>query len=248
MDIGRIGIIKPANGLPRAGRAARFPHSTMRAYLALIAYLALAKIALALLPVSFTDPSQAAIFDWTSIAILAAAGLIGSWFAEQTGFAPAWGGGISVRNRLLIPALAGMSFGIVSLAINHMMQLPKLDIAFPASALVYSGGAIAVEVFYRLGPLPIMHWLLSAVLLRGRWPGPTFAMLAALLSTLEPLGQGRALLQLGVPALPLAVTVFEIYLANLTQAYLFRRFGFLASLTLRLGHYFLWHVIGSEIT
>jgi hypothetical protein len=51
--------------------------------------------------------------------------------------------------------------------------------------LVYAGGAIIVEVFYRLIPIPLVI-LVSNVLLRGPWQQQVFWVLAALTSLVEP--------------------------------------------------------------
>ncbi len=218
--------------------------STLRLYLALMLYMVFSKIVLGFLRVDYTDPSQAAIFTWSSIVLLTVAGMIGLALAARSGFPVAWDKNISNFKRIGIPALLGMAFGILSLIINGLLHLPKVDIGFPASLFVYSAGAIVVEVFYRLLPLPFLLWIISTVLLRGRGQEITFWILAILLSALEPWAQYHALANLGVTGIPLALTALEIYVANLTQAYFFRKYGLFASLTIRLSHYIIWHVVG----
>lgn len=221
--------------------------STVWVYLALMVYLILAKIILSFIPVTYTDPSQGAVLQWPSIGILIVAGLIGVFLADRTGFPLAWDDRISNRQRLLIPALLGLVLGIVALVINSLLHLSKVDIAFPASVFVYSAGSIAVEVFYRLVPLPLFLWLISTIMLRNKWQDQIFWILAVLLSVLEPLAQTRALMGLGVTTLSLILIALEIYAANLTQAYIFRRYGFLATLVIRLSYYLIWHVVGSVL-
>lgn len=219
--------------------------STITTYLALMLYLVLSKFLLGYLQVTYSDRSQAAIFQWSSIAILAVIGLVGVWLADRSGFPSPWDRSISNQHRFVIPALTGILLGIVSLGVNAILHLPKIDITFPVSVFVYSAGAIVVEVFYRWLPLPLLLWLISTVLLRNRGQGITFWILAVLLSTLEPLAQGRALMGMGISSVPLALTVLEIYVANLIQAYFFRKYGFLASLVTRVSHYTVWHILGS---
>ena len=223
----------------------KFDTSSVKPYLGLIVYLVIAKILLGFIPVTYSDPSQATIFQWSSIAVLTAAGLTGGWLADRSGFPCAWARNISNRERIVIPAMIGVALGILSLGINSALHLPKLDVAFPASIFVYSAGAIAVEVFYRLVPISLFLWLISTVLLRNRGQEVIFWILAVLLSALEPVAQGRALMEMSVSGLPLALTLLVIYAANLIQAYFFRKYGFLASLAMRISYYAIWHVIGN---
>lgn len=219
--------------------------STITTYLALILYLVLSKFLLGYLQVTYSDPSQAAIFQWSSIATLAVIGLIGVWLADRSGFPSPWDRSISNHQRFVIPAAIGILLGAVSLGVNTILRLPKIDLGFPASLFVYSAGAIVVEVFYRWLPLPLLLWLISTVFLRNKGQEITFWILAVLLSTLEPLARAGALIRMGVAGFPWALNLVEIYLVNLLQAYFFRRYGFLASLTIRLSHYLVWHIIGS---
>ena len=47
-------------------------------------------------------------------------------------------------------------------------DLPSIHIPFPASLLIYPGGAIIVCVLYYLVPIPLLTWLLSRFLWRAR--------------------------------------------------------------------------------
>ncbi len=108
--------------------------------------------------------------------------------------------------------------------------------------LFYAGGAIIVEVVYCLLPIPLLLWLVSTVLLRGRAQDGVFWVLALLTSAIEPLTQELGLLDEGRPGL-FAVHFTMGYALNLVQAAVFRRYGFLAAITLRWATYLVWHII-----
>jgi hypothetical protein len=98
--------------------------------------------------------------------------------------------------------------------------------------------------------IPFFLWLISNLVLRRRWQEQTFWVLAVLLSLFEPIAQGLAIVFLKPSADPgiLLLTQFLPYFItnyplNLGQAAFFRKYGFLASFTMRLGFYMVWHVI-----
>ena len=118
--------------------------------------------------------------------------------------------------------------------------------AFPASLLVYSAGAIKWELLFLLFPVPLLLWLVSGVALRGRAQARTFWVLAALSAAVEPLLQGVPLLVLSAGAIgPAAFAAYAVhgYAFNFAAAVSFRRAGLLAVVLVRLGDYLVWHVL-----
>lgn len=234
----------------RASSARRRPGS-VTIYLALMAYLALVKIIITFVPATFRSISQAAVFAWPFIGIWTVAGLIGIWFARKTGFPEAWDARVSTVQQLLIPALLGIGLSLPFIAtdmLTHYNSLlaaqynqPRANIDFPASLLIYPGGAIIVEVFYRLLPVPLLLWLISNVMLRGRGQSHIFWILAILTSLIEPLTQDLDVLPFGMTLF--AVVFLEDFALNLAQAALFRKCGFLAAIVMRVAFYMIWHVL-----
>src|SRR5262249_47236039 len=120
----------------------------------------------------------------------------------------------------------------------------SINVPFPASLYVYPAGAIITEILYRLAPLPLLLWLISNVALRHHFQARVFWVLAILLSLIEPASQvvvfhGHT----GV----MVILFSAIFAINLLEVWLFRRYGFLAPLTLRLAHYLVWHIIGGAL-
>jgi len=109
------------------------------------------------------------------------------------------------------------------------------------SLLFYPGGAIIVEVFYRLLPIPLVTWLVSTLALRGRGQTPVFWSMAGLTSLIEPLSQDLDALAGG--PLALVTSPFGVdFVMNLVQAVMFRRFGLSSAIATRVAVYLVWHV------
>jgi hypothetical protein len=122
----------------------------------------------------------------------------------------------------------------------------SFNIDFPGSLLAYSGGAIQVEVMYRLFSLPFLLWLISRVILRGRAERVTLLVLGALAAAFEPVGQGVFLFLGGggvITPLMLASYLATALPSNVLAVILFRRSGLLAPLALRWGEYIIWHIL-----
>lgn len=221
-------------------------------YLGLVLFLFLAKVAAFFLPVHFLIPSQKAAFDWKYVIGSALLGWLGLKLSEKTGFPEIWGSGVSSMQRLLIPCLLGLGLGVGTILADRifhisqiyaaLLELPSIHIEFPSSLLLYAYGAVVSEIWFRLFPLPLSVWLISTLLLRNRRQAEVFQVVAIVASLVEPLQQTAPM-----KAYPgaMGMTFAVAYAANLTGAHLFRRFGFLAALLLRLSYYLVWHIIGA---
>jgi hypothetical protein len=234
-----------------ASTGAGFPNSAI-AWLGLVALLVLVHLFIRFVGAGLERDLRVVLFSLPSVAGFGLAGLLGVWLAHHTGFPAAWDPHISNRQRFLYPALIGLGFGILLVVREQLAPgiplflertgLPAFNAPFPGSVLFYGGGAIIVEVFYRLLPIPLVLWLVSHILLRGRAQEQTFWVLALLTSLIEPMTQELGLLDEGRSGL-FAVHFTMGYMLNLAQAVMFRRYGFLAAITLRWAMYLVWHIL-----
>lgn len=155
-----------------------------------------------------------------------------------------WEDAISNKQRLLYPVLIGAIFGILDIIVVKLLlhpqpysELPPFLQPFPYSVFLYLSGAFEIEVFYRLIPLTVFL-LVGKWYANGKFMNAFFWAGAVLTSLREPLEQ-----------LPDEGTLFIFYslltgfLMNFLQAIFYKKSGFLASLTLRLGHYLCWHIL-----
>jgi hypothetical protein len=236
-----------------------FFSSSVMVWLFLVGYLALVKaVILPLLPAIQVDAVNQTL-GWDNIVTFGLIGLVGVWLAERTGFMPALDPRVSNRQRYWVPLLIGGGIAVVASVIDLIvkggeflaenMGEASFNTDFPASLFVYSSGTVLIEAVYRLFLFPVLLGLISYVLLRKRWQEQTFWVLNIVLSLLEPLSQWSnqmAYQNIDNPLevfltyfLPMFITNYPM---NVVQAYLFRKYGFLASFMVRLGYYIIWHV------
>jgi hypothetical protein len=135
------------------------------------------------------------------------------------------------------------------------MGVSSFNTDYPLSLFVYTSGTVVIEAIFRLFLFPVLLWLISYVMLKKRWQEQIYWALILVFSFLEPLGQlsgqmtpsvmenfGQFFIMMFLPML------LSNYPMGVAQAYLFRKYGFLASFTLRMGYYIVWHVVyGSMI-
>jgi hypothetical protein len=151
---------------------------------------------------------------------------------------------ISNKKRFLLPLAAGIVFGLLDVVTIKIMQhphpytsLPPFLQPFPYSLFLFTYGAVFVEVTYRL--IPFMIFMLPATrFTTARFQQNLFMVLAVLTSLYEPIDQ-----------FPSGEPWFRFYafstgfLMNFLQAWCFRQYGFFSALSVRLGHYLIWHIL-----
>ncbi len=219
-------------------------------YLLLMAFLVLVKLAITFVPEAFRSTAQAAVFAWPMISALGGLGLGGLWLALRCGLPGFWNPDLPASRKWLLPVLSGVGFGILAIGVDALtgwtdvierkLGIPSIHIDFPASLLIYPGGAVIVNVIYYLIPIPLLVWLISGVLLRGRFREPVFWTVGALAAAIEPLTQD---LSYPGPAWVALLVLFSDYALNLAQVSLFRRGSFFATVLLRVSFYLIWHVV-----
>jgi len=182
---------------------------------------------------------------WTGFNILMMlAGIPFLFMFGKAGIPEFWQSGITNSKRIGFPFLLGLLFGLLDVIVFSIIlhpepykELPPFTQPFPYSALLYFSGAFEIEVFYRLIPLTIIC-LLGKWYKNGRYFFHFFFTGAVITSLREPLEQ------LPVGAFWLVAYSFTSgFLMNLIQSLQFRKNGFIGSLSLRLGHYSLWHIM-----
>jgi hypothetical protein len=155
-----------------------------------------------------------------------------------------WSENIIHKNRFLIPALIGITFGLLDILVVKVMmhpepytELPPFLQPFPYSLFLYFSGAFEVEVFYRLIPLTLFL-LVGTWYHKGKFYQAFFlagSILTALREPLEQLPEGNVYF--------IGYSLLTGFLMNYLQALWYQKAGFLASLTIRLSHYLCWHII-----
>ena len=182
-------------------------------------------------------------------------GFLGLMLARRTGFADIWDNRVSNRQRFIVPALIGAGIGALFIPADSLFSqfhtfgaLPHP--LFPASLLASVTAGIGEELIFRLFFVSFWVWLISQVILRGKWLNQVFwtiASLSALAFAFGHLPSLMAVYQLNaLTEIPPAL-LSEIILLNgtlsIAAAYYFRKFGFLAAVGIHFWADVVWHVI-----
>ena len=225
--------------------------NSSRVWLVLVAYLAIIKVVVdSFFPAALAADDQRAVFSWPVIAVMGGFGLVGVALMHRTGFPAALDPRVSNRARVLVPAAIGFALGALQVGVDLATGYTRLADAahgvqqqytgFWPMLLVFTAVPVMVEALYRFLLVPLVLWLVSSLLLRGRAQQVVFWILAALTSLWEPLTQTTVID--GIGPLLFAVLLSLGWLLNFAEAATWRRAGILAPFALRVAFYLVWHV------
>ena len=246
-DVYQSGMDETAPSTRAAQRNAAFRNAA--AFLAFPGFTAFLIAAwVAAYPPDFAHPSQAAALKLSVLVPVILLGAIGTYLSIYSGMTPDPLRARGNRQGLTAAVLSGVVLGLTAVSLDaatgfsdliaRRLQVDSIHIEFPASAFVYVAGAIVVECLYRLIPIGTLYFLIAHLAFRRRHGDFVFWFLAALTSLIEPLSQaGLAEGQVLVWALFAVIFVF-----NLVEAMLWRRYGWIALILSRVTFYFIWHV------
>jgi hypothetical protein len=245
---------RPQTTLPRIWRVGGIVrrHEPALVWLGVMLYFGLVKLILdTWLPGAFADPDQAALFAWPAIGIYTLVGLLGVWLADHSGFPRPWTGWVVSRGAVLVPLVGGLALGAALMALDLTTGFTTILVAghglkqqftgYLPMFLIFSAASAFVMLIYRLMPLSLLQWLFAERLLNGHRRTVVFWTLAVLTSLLEPLGLIDSMLLM--PRLVALVYFLHLFGLNLFEATIFRRYGFLAAIAVRVAFYVIWHVI-----
>jgi hypothetical protein len=138
----------------------------------------------------------------------------------------------------------GIMFGLLDVLVIKCIlhpepyrELPPFLQPFPYSMPLYTSGALEIELYYRMIPLTVFL-LLDKFLFKLKHRTVILIFLAVVTSVIEPIqqfpqGAWWLIVYAAVSSIAMNAWQFRSYL----------QYGFLASLAVRLGHYFIWHIL-----
>lgn len=184
------------------------------------------------------------VWLWVDLALL----LIGIPFIllqKQAGLPEVWKPAISNRQRIWIPFATGFIFAVLDVLVIVIIlhpqpyeSLPPFLQPFPYSICLYTSGAFEVEVFYRLIPITLVMLVTQQLSKKQPIISVVFWIIAVITALREPFEQ----FQEGALWF-VSYSFITGFAMNFLQAIYYRKSGFLAALSTRLGHYFLWHIL-----
>ncbi|MEA3408292.1 MAG: CPBP family glutamic-type intramembrane protease [Chloroflexota bacterium] len=197
----------------------------------------------------------AAVNALTMLVVYGGLGLLGLTLSGRVGFPALWDEAVSNRERFLVPALVGASLGVFLVAADAVFSRlhalgPLPHPPFPTSLVASATAGIGEEIIFRLFFVSFWVWLISTVLLGGRWQENVFWIVSTLSGVAFALGHLPSVMFLygmqSVGQVPVGLLV-EIVLLNgvisLFAAYRWRRAGFLAAVGVHFWTDVVWHVI-----
>jgi hypothetical protein len=148
----------------------------------------------------------------------------------------------NLRGLLVSVGLAGL-MAVVMILVDLRIVFPAdINKLFPESLLFYPSIAYVVEVLFHVLPLSVLLivlTLLSRSLSYERiiWP------CILLVSLIEPTYQTILGLSRPVPALTTGYVGLHIFVINLLQLLIFRRYDFISMYSFRFVYYLIWHIV-----
>ena len=219
-------------------------------YLIILAIIIALRLLIYIFPAEQISGQQVNLTDPLSIGAIWLVGWVGVYLAPRTGFAGMWQADISNKLRLVIPALAGVVIGVITIILDVIHPLGEESlIKFPASLVAYPLAGILEEIIFRLFLTTLMVWIISNMLLRGRWQEPIFWLVNVFLGVFYTLSQLNLYQSIfgTMDLLTVANFILVIAVYFILAAYFYRRYGFLAALSMRMGDYLVWHIIWGAI-
>jgi membrane protease YdiL (CAAX protease family) len=245
------------------------PSRTVKIYLGLVVCLALLAAMNVFLPQGALVPIQALPVPRPLFAIAVAIivlliygglGLLGLMLSHKLGFTDLWATTVSIRQRLLIPALIGAILGVLFvLADAVFVQFHTLGPIphppFPTSLIASASAGIGEELIFRLFFISFWVWLVSEMILKRKWQNQVFWIVAVGSAFAFALAHVPSIMFLfgmkSIEDVPLAL-MSEILLLNgvlsLVAAYYFKTYGFLAAISVHFWADVVWHVIWGALS
>lgn len=202
-----------------------------------------------------SKPIMALVNGCIILVLYGCLGFIGLIVSKKIGFADIWDQEVSNKQRFLIPAIVGIGIGtfliLTDLFLSRFHELgPLPHPPFPTSLIASATAGIGEEVIFRLFFISFWVWLISHIILKGRWQKQIFWIVTIVSAILFAFGHIPSVMILfrlnSVSQMPLALMI-EIILLNgvisLFAAYFFKKYGFLAAVGIHFWTDIIWHVI-----
>ncbi|GIK42935.1 MAG: hypothetical protein BroJett011_67680 [Chloroflexota bacterium] len=218
--------------------------TSTKIYLMLVVIMIVLAGLQAILPLAINQGQQ---MSWLTVIIAAILGGIGLVLSPKAGFPSLWAADISSQQRFWQPFLGGGWLGVIMVVFDLNSPLGiEIHTKFPDSVIVFSLAGLVEEIIIHLFLTTLLIWVISGLILKQRYQEQIFWVVAIGISGLYWLLQISAI-QSYFPekySVMLAVEILFVIGSTITAgAYVFRRWGFLAAISLRYGFYLIWHII-----
>lgn len=147
------------------------------------------------------------------------------------------------RSGLAVAPAFALVFGIVIIMVDLASPFPAdINVTFPLSLLFYPAIGFVVEILFHLLPVTLLLWLILNIA-KNRGFKDVIWPVILLLALLEPTYQLLLGFSGGAPGWTETYVALHIFLINLTQLWLFKRFDFMSMYLFRVVYYLVWHIV-----
>jgi hypothetical protein len=148
----------------------------------------------------------------------------------------------NLQGWIVAAGLAGL-FAVVMIFIDSRVILPPdVNRPFPDALLFYPTIGFVVEIIFHVLPLTLLLVLATSIFRNLSFENIIWPCII-IVALLEPLFQTWFGFSRPYPGWVLAIIAVNIFLINLAQLYLFKRYDFVTMYSMRLFYYLLWHII-----
>ncbi len=147
------------------------------------------------------------------------------------------------RKGLYLSSGLASIFGLIMILLDLNVRFPAdLNILLPESMLFYPVIGFFAEVLFHVLPLTILLFVLTSIL-KGEHHEKVVLTSIVIVSLLEPLYQTVYIASPGwFPLWAQAYIGIHIFLINLAQLLIYKRYDFIAMYLFRLVYYLSWHI------
>jgi hypothetical protein len=151
------------------------------------------------------------------------------------------------QSGLLVAAgLAGL-LGLAMILFDSRFPFPaNINVPYPESLLFYPTVGFVVDILFHVLPVTLLLFGLTSLFTNMQFQSAIWLTLVSV-SLLEPIYQTVLALPRGYPGWFLLVVGVYIFLINICQLLIFKRYDFVSMYAFRLVYYLVWHIVWGHI-
>lgn len=182
-------------------------------------------------------------------------GYIGLRLSKKIDFPELWDNKYSVKEKLVYPAVLGSTAGLFLIILDYIFSLfngfgKLIHPPFPTSFFASLSAGIGEEIIFRLFFITFWVWLISKVILNGKYKNIVFWIITVISAILFAGAHLPSIMFLvGVKTISglSTILIVELLILNslisIPAAYYFRKYGILAAVGIHFWADIVWHVI-----
>ncbi len=145
---------------------------------------------------------------------------------------------------LLLRLFLALLFVPISILVDIKVGFPAdINILFPESLLFYPAIGFFVEILFHVLPLTVLLFLLTSILKNVNHQ-KVILISIFIVSLLEPVYQTMPMFSSNhYPIWAASIVLLNLFLFNLSQLFIFKRYDFISMYSFRLVYYIIWHIV-----